>query len=742
MHHLRSVEKATVGSFGNFNVLIGKNNSGKSNVLAAIDHFFRFAALETLATHQSSLTREVDFFTREASLPIEIMATLRPQQQDLINLFSQIGEEYPQVAKALPDAESNDLLCVELQFILNPHPLAYVRRICSISAIRQPGTEERPLLEVSPQAAEEIAGRSAKLAEAEQDLVALEQLSERFDVDDWERIRQARHARSYLLPSSIRAQLSSSGLSKLISQMEESRDVAEARVAIQAQKLNLESFVDDTRTASLTNPLRAYAGDTSTVPKYITYLLAELQGVRVLHLQDRRRQIGEAEAARVLQLKMSRGGEVTLDSIKATVNSLLGVAIDAFTGETSNPSQSVISSTGRRIPPRPPKAELDVDQFLVEVNGSGIREALRLVLDLEFEKPQILLVEEPEVHLHPALEVAMMRHLKAVSAETQVFLTTHSTNFLDTGDMQNVYMIRKEAGTEVRHLDLESVENELPKELGLRLSSIFMFDRLVFVEGITDELVLRTFAETLGYNLSRANVGFVVMGSARNFTHYAAKATMSLLSKRKVKSIFVLDRDERSEEAIAKLTEQLGGDAQLHVLKKREIENYLIDDGAISELINRRLRSKRSRTLESTTEDIQDAIQGKADELRDLGIAKRVASSVCGVYRARRDVIFESYSGKGLARAASDAVAELQQELNCLASAIPEIVNSAEQEVESKWASSKLAIAPGAEVLDGVFSTYGLRYRKDRDASDLAELIRRDAVPEEIRALLGRVCGD
>ncbi|NER06645.1 MAG: AAA family ATPase, partial [Okeania sp. SIO3C4] len=33
----------------------------------------------------------------------------------------------------------------------------------------------------------------------------------------------------------------------------------------------------------------------------------------------------------------------------------------------------------------------------------------------EFEQPNILLIEEPEIHLHPALEISMMRYLKRIT---------------------------------------------------------------------------------------------------------------------------------------------------------------------------------------------------------------------------------------------------------------------------------------------------------------------------------------
>jgi putative ATP-dependent endonuclease of the OLD family len=194
---------------------------------------------------------------------------------------------------------------------------------------------------------------------------------------------------------------------------------------------------------------------------------------------------------------MSRGGGAVLASIQQTVNSLLGVSIDAFAGPVSDrPSVLRPRASG-------PSAELDVDDFLVQVNGSGVREALRLVLDVEFERPHILLVEEPEIHLHPALEIAMMRYLRSVSADTQVFVTTHSTNFLDTTDIQTVYLVSKAAATVVERLSLTDMDTSISRELGIRLSSVFMYDKLVFVEGTTDELVLRELAAKIGVNLSQ-----------------------------------------------------------------------------------------------------------------------------------------------------------------------------------------------------------------------------------------------
>ncbi len=152
-----------------------------------------------------------------------------------------------------------------------------------------------------------------------------------------------------------------------------------------------------------------------------------------------------------------------------------------------------------------------------------------------------------------------MRHLKQIGCDCQIFITTHSTNFLDTAEMRNVYLAHRNGPTQIESLTPATAEASIPRELGIRLSSLFMFDRLVFVEGKTDEGVLREFASIVGINLAQQNVGFVQMGGVRNFAHFAAEQTMSFLSKRRVGLWFMLDRDERTDSDVEKLKQTLGG---------------------------------------------------------------------------------------------------------------------------------------------------------------------------------------
>jgi len=152
----------------------------------------------------------------------------------------------------------------------------------------------------------------------------------------------------------------------------------------------------------------------------IFFILKKLSEVQVLNLRERREEIGKLEALRLLEMKNSRESSGIWPSLQATVQNLLGVKIEVFSENLGRAGYGDF------------QAELDVDQFVAEVNGSGIKEALRVVLDAEFGSPNILLVEEPEVHLHPGLERSLMQYLLESTRRRQVFITTHSTNFIDT----------------------------------------------------------------------------------------------------------------------------------------------------------------------------------------------------------------------------------------------------------------------------------------------------------------------
>jgi len=476
----------------------------------------------------------------------------------------------------------------------------------------------------------------------------------------------------------------------------------------------LASQLREEEAQDLVHPLKTFGGDVATIPDYVASLLERVGELKVHYLRERRAPIGRQEAKQLLELKVKRGGLERLQEIQNTIEGLLGVTVDAFEGED-------------RPGPRSEAAEMDVDNFLVQVNGAGIREALRILLDVEFFEPDILLVEEPEIHLHPAMETSLMQYLKRIGRDTQVIVSTHSTNFLDVAEMRNVYLVSKRATeTTVQLLNPTDIEAEVPRELGIRLSSLFMFDRLAFVEGQTDEAILRELATTLGANLSQSNVGFIPMGGARNFAYFAAEGTMGFLNRRQVDMWFVLDRDERDEADVKRMTEKAGEDTHVIVLDRRELENYLIDPSGLGAFISLKREMAGLDPVALEEADLQKALDDCAESLRDFTVRKRLERRI-------GSPLYIPKNSKDLGAGLETLRQALDERINSL----QEVEAICREELDRSWDKDKFSMVPGDELLDCVCKCWDVRYHKERgDGARLASLIQASSIPKEIRDLV------
>ncbi len=746
----RSIEDIKLADCGDFNVLIGKNNSGKSNILSAIQTFFICIQNGDVITFEPHVDKEIDFFNRQPTQqPIEIVLTFLLSLAERDALIQDIASEAPQVRNAIEGIDPSLKLNVNVS--ITPAPtftssksyFGYVSRVALVSVINS-SERERIILKIGEEAARELYGLRSRSRQLDNDVNILYRLPTFLDDDDW-RVLQAdpkaegrprTSLRSFLSRFTAFRSLTPEINEDLNRQIESIFKESSSFEVFQRHIMDLAKKKQEDAVTIKEEPLRykidTFAGEGSSIPAYVRNLLQKISQIKVLYLKEQRKQIGGEEAARLLALKTRRRGPEVLKNIQDVVSALLGVKIDAFSSDSS-------LDQGKQI------AELDVDDFLVEVNGSGIKEALRLVFDVEFERPHILLVEEPEIHLHPSLETSMMQYLKQTSAHRQVFITTHSTNFLDTTEMKNVYLVSKPESTQVQLLDFEAAASEIPRELGIRLSSLFLFDRLVFVEGSSDEDIIREWASTMGVNLNQHTVGFIRMKGARNIIHYAAEATLSFLRKRQVKMWFLLDRDEKDAPEIARLEKDLGPKVSIKVLRKREIENYLVCPQTVAKFIKLKrevlAQEKGGDELEPSIVDLEKVIDECAEELRQFTIDKRVVRRLYKPIRPSFDWVVEKRHGTSIMEQIIDENHRMMKQIEKVNEEVKIVYEEQANEVNAIWQSRKLELVPGDHLLDMVCRKYKTRFKKDTDGSRLAALMSEQEIDEEIKEIIREIGG-
>lgn len=732
----RSIESIQLVNCGRFNVLIGKNNSGKSNILSGIASFFACLRPDSVASLSPPIGKEIDFFDKKAELPIEITLTFSLPLAERDALIRDIVTESPRMKNAVDGLDPELRLSITVTIIRqNEKPFSFVSNL-ALGGTARPGSQnldpERVLLRIGKAAALEICNELSRSRQHRERVEQIRTIQRQFvDSGMFSFVKDRMVEREGRPPRPIRSLLKDLPFDFANSQTMEivaplilkSSTPEELSKEIDALLTGIEE--EPVQQEPLRNKIDTFSGEESSVPQYAQNLLRKISELTILHLTERRTPIGKNEAQLLLSLKVRRGGPEILRNIQGTIAALLGVQVDAFESGASSLRRSEAT------------AEMDVDNFLVEVNGSGIREALRLVLDLEFRHPHILLVEEPEMHLHAALETSMMQYLKRKSENLQVFVTTHSTNFLDTAEMKNVYLVSKPDSTKVKLLDFEEVETHIPRELGIRLSSFFMFDSLVFVEGISDEHILREWASTLGINFSRATVGFIHMGSARNFTHFATESTLSFMAKRQVKMWFLLDRDEKNDSEIRKLQEAVGENAVVKFLEKREIENYLVCPHAIIEFIKLKKDLSGNRTMEELPSEsvIKKTIEESAEELKQTAINKRVAKILCKPVYPSRNLIHGGAPETNISNKITEEINKLISQLEETRNRVESVHKEQCESIEGAWQERKLAIVPGDLLLDSICKKYGVRFKKE-DGVRLAALMQESEIHDEIKEII------
>jgi hypothetical protein len=372
--------------------------------------------------------------------------------------------------------------------------------------------------------------------------------------------------------------------------------------------------------------------------------------------------------------------------------------------------------------------------------GGGIEQLLMVGMVLKTTNDHHpIFWEEPESHLHAGAQRYLIERL--YHGNRQVFVTTHSPTFINISRPCCLHHITMKAGrTKATRVEAGRAIGNALTDIGVQNSDVLLSDAVVFVEGQGDKAVMEIWCEKLGANLADLNVTVIAMtGSPTIGTARLTSDLLSGISKNAgVPHLFLLDRDERSEDEIRKIKTALEGTVVF--LKRRELENYFFVPKAIKTAIRQKLfsGSKPTEAIDAVGDDeIMAKIRQTAKHLYRLVLVKRVRSRVPalkgGVFpRELADVLSIIVSTTGLAQRIKR---ELQKRFKSHLSKIKlgEIVRTETKALNKLWKSEdmQLALAPGDEIVSRLFRDFGTEYSKPVDTVRIARSMEpKDIAPE------------
>lgn len=219
--------------------------------------------------------------------------------------------------------------------------------------------------------------------------------------------------------------------------------------------------------------------------------------------------------------------------------------------------------------------------------GSGLNQILSLTAVLAWRRPGIVLLDEPDAHLHSSIQAQLLEFLSdlATRFNIQIVAATHSRDIISRAALKNIVPVDR-SRTELHplesleHLLLEYERHGVVSNVDLAL--LYQTRRCVFVEGPSDVKLLPRIAERLGYDLfvgANQFVAFDIEGVGKIGLVPQLVRLFERLIGAKLNWAVIRDSDANVPAVKSEIEKQAAalGIPLFHLWSRYSIENYLLE---------------------------------------------------------------------------------------------------------------------------------------------------------------------
>lgn len=234
-------------------------------------------------------------------------------------------------------------------------------------------------------------------------------------------------------------------------------------------------------------------------------------------------------------------------------------------------------------------------RYAISELGAGISELVLCIVTAAVKKPSWILIDEPESHLHPALQVKFVEALTLLATHGVMF-TTHSVGLARTcADTILVVEQDKKGRSSIRPFEAVKNYSQLMGELSFSQFHELGFNKLLLCEGVTEVKTLRQILRCWGLDSSVMLIplgGTALIDVKRHdelneFSRFGVDVYVLVDSEKENAKSPLSDRSK-----FIALCEKLFGKGHAVQTDYRATENYFTSDA-----INTAMRSEKYKPL-------------------------------------------------------------------------------------------------------------------------------------------------
>ena len=359
----------------------------------------------------------------------------------------------------------------------------------------------------------------------------------------------------------------------------------------------------------------------------------------------------------------------------------------------------------------------------LDVLSSGEREMLALMYFVRRLSATggILMLDEPEKHLHPSLQGAVLEISQGMADRAQLVVVTHSVNMINAASPPQMLQMDPPVDAvtnQLTRLADDEQRVDLLAALGIVPADLAQSDCLIVVEGARDAQWL-----TALFPVEVARAHLLIAGSGKQVE--AACATLVAIAP-PLPWMAVRDRDFLTAREVGELESRI---SNLFVWELREFENVLLDARLIAQVLGRLGVTK-------TISEIEVLMQEVASTL-----AEDVIENMTSTRLARDHPVAKANGQLGRMERRRENLQLTATAFNSRADAFDKTVEEIRSNVNETWDDEWLSLVDGKAMLAAIRSALGVFGSYDEFVGALLAEAKTsgDSRPDELRRIEMRI---